>query len=148
MATAMADKYFRKVLVTLNESQARWYVAREAVARGRGGLKALHELTGLSRPTILRGMRELGELKRLPGAERIRQIGGGRKRVESGDPKLQTALERIMDETTAGDPMSLLKWTNKSTARIAQELTRQGHPVSDETVRRRLRELDDSLQGN
>ena len=105
----MADKYFRKVLVTLNESQARWYVAREAVARGRGGLKALHELTGLSRPTILRGMRELGELKRLPGAERIRQVGGGRKRLESGDPKLQTALERIMDETTAGDPMSLLK---------------------------------------
>jgi len=44
--------------------------------------------------------------------------------------------------------MSLLRWTNKSTARIAQELTRQGHRVSDETVRRRLGELDYSLQGN
>jgi hypothetical protein len=44
--------------------------------------------------------------------------------------------------------MSLLRWTNKSTARIAEEMTRQGHPASDETVRRRLRELGYSLQAN
>ena len=148
MATAMADKYFKKILATLNESQARWYVAREAVAGGRGGLKTLHELTGMSRPTILRGVRELGEQKQLTGEERIRRVGGGRKRLEHEDPRLGAALERIMDETTAGDPTSLLKWTNKSTARIAQELTRRGHPVSGETVRRRLRELDYSLQSN
>ena len=43
-----------KVLGALNESQARWYVAREALARGRGGLKAMFELTGMSRPTILK----------------------------------------------------------------------------------------------
>jgi len=148
MATAMADKYFKKILGTLNEAQARWYVAREAVARGRGGLKAMHELTGMSRPTILRGMRELAQQKQLPGEERIRRVGGGRKRLEEDDPKFRTALERIMDENTAGDPMSQLKWTNKSTARIAEELTRQGHPVSDETVRRRLAEMDYSLQAN
>jgi hypothetical protein len=56
------------------------------------------------------------------------------------------ALERIMEENTAGDPMSHLRWTNKSTTAIAGELTRQGHPVSHETVRQRLRELDYSLQ--
>lgn len=44
--------------------------------------------------------------------------------------------------------MSLLRWTNKSTTRIAEELTRQGHATSDETVRRRLRELGYSLQAN
>jgi len=44
--------------------------------------------------------------------------------------------------------MSLLRWTNKSTARIAAELTQQGHRASDETVRRRLRELGYSLQAN
>jgi hypothetical protein len=137
-----------KVLGALNEAQARWYVAREALSRGRGGLKAVHELTGLSRPTILKGMRELQQLDELSSGERVRQPGGGRKRLEASDPGLERALERIMQENTAGDPMSLLRWTNKSTSRIAQELTRQGHRVSDETVRRRLGELDYSLQGN
>lgn len=53
-----------------------------------------------------------------------------------------------MAETTAGDPMSLLRWTSKSTERIATELTRAGHPVSGETVRRRLKDLGYSLQQN
>jgi len=143
-----ADDLLLKVLGALNEAQARWYIAREALARGRGGLKAMHELTGISRPTILKGVRELRELDELGSGERVRQPGGGRKRLEASDPGLERALERIVGESTAGDPMSLLRWTNKSTSRIAQELTRQGHPVSDETVRRRLGELGYSLQGN
>jgi len=136
-----------KVLDALNESQARWYVAREVLARGRGGLKAMYELTGMSRPTILKGIRELQGQKGLP-RERVRQPGGGRKRLEESDPGLQTALERIMEENTAGDPMSWLRWTNKSTVRIAEELTRVGHSVSDETVRRRLADMGYSLQAN
>jgi len=136
-----------KVLGALSESQARWYVAREALAPGRGGLKAMYELTGMSRPTILKGIRELQQQKELP-RERVRQLGGGRKRLEESDPGLQAALERIMEENTAGDPMSLLRWTNKSTVRIAEELTRLGHSVSDETVRRRLAEMGYSLQAN
>jgi len=136
-----------KVLGALSESQARWYVARETLARGRGGLKAMNELTGMSRPTILKGIRELQQHKELPN-ERIRQPGGGRKRLEESDPGLEAALEQIMEENTAGDPMSLLRWTNKSTVRIAEELTRLGHSVSDETVRRRLAEMGYSLQAN
>lgn len=148
MTEPTADDLLLKVLGALNEAQARWYVGREALSRGRGGLKTMHELTGMSRPTILKGMRELRELDELASGERVRQPGGGRKRLEASDLGLERALERIMEENTAGDPMSLLRWTNKSTARIAQELTRRGHPVSDETVRRRLGELDYSLQGN
>ena len=144
----MADKFMLKVLRTLNEAQARWYVAREAVARGRGGINAMSELTAMSRPTIIRGIRELRENRELALAGRVRSPGGGRKRLEEDDPQLTNALERIMDENTAGDPMSLLRWTNKSTERIAEELTRQGHPLSGQTVRRRLRELGYSLQGN
>jgi hypothetical protein len=147
MPTAMADKYFMSILEILNEAQARWYVAREAVALGRGGIKAMEKLTGMSRPTILRGIRELGE-GGLPPAGRVRQPGGGRKRLEQSDRGLIRALEGIMTENTAGDPMSQLLWTNKSTTAIAGELTRQGHPVSHETVRQRLRELDYSLQAN
>jgi hypothetical protein len=145
---AQADQLMLKVLGTLNEAQARWFVAREVLARGRGGLWAMHEATGMSRPTILKGIRELRAKKALPTGERVRRPGGGRKRLEALDPGWERALDPIMDENTAGDPMSLLRWTNKSTARIAEELTRQGHPTSDETVRRRLRELGYSLQAN
>ena len=145
---AQADQVMLKVLGTLNEAQARWFVAREVLARGRGGLWAMHEATGMSRPTILKGIRELRAKKSLPTGERVRRRGGGRKRLEALDPGWERALDQIMDENTAGDPMSLLRWTNKSTTRIAEELTRQGHPASDETVRRRLRELGYSLQAN
>src|SRR5262249_24973645 len=137
-----------KVLGTLNEAQARWFVAREVLARGRGGLWAMHQATGMSRPTILKGIRELRAKKALPTGERVRRPGGRRKRLEALDPGWERALDQIMDENTAGGPMSLRRWTNKSTARIAEELKRQGHPTSDETVRRRLRELGYSLQGN
>ena len=147
MARDMADKFFLKILGALDEAQARWYVAQEAIAQGRGGVKAMQELTGMSRPTILRGMRELrgGDLQR---EGRIRRAGAGRRRLEQGDPGLIDALKRIMEENTAGDPMHLLRWTNKSTTAIAEELTRQGHPVSHETVRQRLQELGFSLQAN
>ena len=142
------DALMLRVLRTLNEAQARWYVAREALALGRGGLQAMHQMTGMSRPTILRGIRELRAGQRLKETARVRQPGGGRKRMEEADPGFGRALERIMDASTAGDPMSLLRWTNTSTRWIAAELTRRGHPASDETVRRKLRALDYSLQAN
>jgi len=59
-----------QVLETLNEAHARWYVARETLARGRGGLKPIHELSGLSRPTILKGIRELQQGTRLKSRRR------------------------------------------------------------------------------
>jgi hypothetical protein len=143
-----ADALTLRVLKTLNEAQARWYVAREALARGRGGLKGMSELTGMSRPTILKGIRELQAKTRLLTGDRVRAAGGGRKRVEDADPGFGRALDRIMAENTAGDPMSLLRWTNKSTGRIAEELTQLGHSASDETVRRKLLEMEYSLQAN
>ncbi len=147
MARDMADKFFLTILGRLNEAQARWYVAREALALGRGGIKAMEELTGISRRTILRGIRELKE-GNLPPPDRVRKAGGGRKRLEEGDPRVTRALKKIMAESTAGDPMSLLRWTHKSTRTIAEELTRRGHPVSHATVGRKLHELGYSLQSN
>ena len=97
---------------------------------------------------MLKGIRELREREPLTTGQRIRRPGGGRKRLEASDPGLERAREGILEENTAGDPISLLRWTNKSTARMAEELTRQGHPVSDETVRRRLGEMEYSLPAN
>ena len=81
-------------------------------------------------------------------AGRIRRLGGGRKRVEEGAPRITRELTRIVEETTAGDPMSLLKWTSKSTRAIAEELTRRGYPVSAVTVGRCLPRMGYSLQAN
>ena len=136
-----------KFLKTLNESQSRWYVAKEALSLGRGGLKAMNELTGMSRPTIMKGMNELRS-RRFLDSGRIRNPGGGRKRKDVADPKLKTLLERMMEETTAGDPMSALRWTSKSTYSIADELSRQGCEVSQRTIHRRLVDMDYSLQSN
>jgi transposase len=147
MARDMADKFFLTILARLNEAQARWFVAREALALGRGGIKVMEGFTGISRRTIQRGIRELNGGK-LPPEERVRRPGGGRKPLEESDPGLTTTLKKIMEESTAGDPMSLLRWTHKSTGTIAEELTRQGHPASDSTVGRRLRQLGYSLQSN
>jgi len=148
MAIDVVDKMMLKVLETLNEAQARWYIAREAIRMGRGGLKRMHEISGLSSPTIMKGMRELRQGKRLDVTERIRRPGGGRKRLEQSDPQFAHALNKLMDESAGGDPMSHLRWTNKSTTNIAEELTRQGHPSSDETIRRRLRELGYTMQAS
>jgi len=147
MAETSADALFVRALSSLNESQARWIVAQEALSRGRGGVRALSRLTGFSPTTIIKGARELRSRRALP-VDRIRRPGGGRPRLDRHDGELERALRTLLEETTAGDPMSALLWTSKSTTRIAEELTRQGHPVSQPTVYRRLQGLGYSLQSN
>jgi len=53
------DLMILKVLSRMNEAQARLYVAKEAICGGYGGIQRMHQLTGLSRATIVRGMSEL-----------------------------------------------------------------------------------------
>src|SRR5580658_7115482 len=102
---------FRKVLRTLNEAQRRWLVGREALRHGRGGIQRMVEASGLSKPTILKGIRELRGKRKLMAEEgRVRKAGGGRKPVEMHDPEITRLLEQVMDESTVGDPMSPLKW--------------------------------------
>src|ERR1017187_4976139 len=139
-----------KVLGTLNEYQSRLFVSDKALDQGRGGISRLSELTGMSRTTITKAGAELNSRKKLAGAEQgqIREAGGVRKKVEAAAPVLPVQLGKILEETSAGDPMSALRWTNKSTEAMAEELTRQGHPVSDKTVARCLRKMGYSMQLN
>jgi len=133
----------------MNEYQARLLVAEKALQLGRGGISHLAQLTGMSRVTITQGVRELISGKvRGPGKGRVRQPGGGRKKVEHADDGLLRRLKSIVEETTAGDPMSPLKWTSKSTRTIADELTRAGHPISSVTVGRCLEDMGYTLQAN
>jgi Rhodopirellula transposase DDE domain len=147
---ASSEKIWMRVLGTLNEYQARLFVAERALELGRGGITRLARLTGMSRVTITQGVKDLSSAARLRSASsgRVRNPGGGRKKVEDGDPALLGQLKGIVEETTAGDPMSPLKWTSKSTRTIALELTRSGHPVSSVTVGRCLEDMGYTLQAN
>jgi hypothetical protein len=138
----------------LDERRRRLWAANEALALGRGGVSAVAAATGLARSTIGDGLRELrlvaagrmvaaGEPTPagLAGPARQRRAGGGRKPLTTHDPALLRALEALVEPTTRGDPQSPLRWTTKSTRQLADELTRQGHPVSAGTVATRLHRL-------
>ena len=137
-----------EMMSILSERQARLYAAEKAMTMGHGGITVMARVSGLSERTIRRGIEELeaGNLGEMP--ERSRRPGGGRKRAEEVDPSLVNDLELLMGETTAGDPMRLLKWTTKSLRSIAQALTERGHPVGYTAVQRLLRKLDYSLWGD
>ena len=75
-------------LSRLDEQQKRWYVALEAKKLGHGGTKRLSEITGMSVATIRRGWCELDEDLADRPADRVRQSGGGRRRVEKTNQRL------------------------------------------------------------
>src|SRR5659263_666013 len=102
----------------------------------------------MSHSTISKGIEELKTSEKLEQPKRLRASGGGRKKVEIKDPGIIEDLEKIMDENTSGDPMSLLKWSNKSTYKIAEELAKLNHIIDPDTVGRILKENDYSLQAN
>ncbi len=106
-----AERRWLKVFRTLNEFQARLFAADKALDLGRGGISRLSALTGLSRTTITKAVEELenGGKLAIPGEGRVRRVGGGRKKIEGVDPGVPDLLAKILEETTAGDPMSQLR---------------------------------------
>src|SRR6516165_10942416 len=142
---------FSAVSPLMDERMRRQWAAAEAKAYGWGGVRAVSVATGMSPNTIRKGLLELSAREAAPNTplgSRLRRKGGGRKRSTDKDPELCAALERLVDPVTRGDPMSPLRWTCKSTTRLAEELTRQGHLVSPSTVGRLLRAAGYSLQSN
>jgi len=129
----------------------RQWAASEASALGWGGVTAVSLATGLARETIVAGCRELEHRRAHPAeavAMRIRRPGGGRKPLTETDPGLQQALDALVDPATRGHPESPLRWTCKSTSKLAEELQHQGHAVSDRTVAHLLKPAGYSLQAN
>jgi hypothetical protein len=129
-----------------DERTRRLWAAAEARALGHGGTRAVAEATGMARSTIYLGQKELdgGRLDELGG--RVRRPGGGRKALTERDPDLVPALDALVEPTTRGDPMSPLRWTCKSTRKLAAELTAQGHKVGHTVVAELLAEMGYSLQ--
>ncbi len=124
------------------------------MALGYGGIARVHRATGIVPSTIGKGISELRERARQgghvgpEGKRRVRRPGGGRPKKTAEDPELLHDLEELVEPTTRGDPMSPLRWTCKSLRVLAAELVEMGHSLSYQTVRRLLKSLHYSLQGN
>jgi Rhodopirellula transposase DDE domain len=141
---------YQSLVPDMDERRRRQWAAAEARELGWGGISLVARATGLSRPTIMAGLRELEQPipQRAAQADRVRRPGGGRRPLTRTTPGLLPALEALVEPVTRGDPESPLRWTCKSTRRLAEELTRQGHSVGARTVAALLHEAGYSLQAN
>ena len=142
----------------LDETTLRLWVAAEARSLGRGGVSLVAKAAGVSRTTVYAGLAEIeaagkaAKGQRLASApvkqaaRRVRAAGGGRKKLTDVDVGLLESLDALVEPTSRGDPMSPLRWTCKSTTRLAHELNLMGHTVSQRTVCDLLARLNYSLQ--
>jgi len=149
MATIEAK--FQALSGRLDEATLRMWAATEARSLGRGGISAVAKAIGMSRTTIHTGLAELKAAavateSKSETRSRIRATGGGRKKLTAKDAALLQDLDALVEPTSRGDPMSPLRWTCKSTYRLADELQRMGHAVSQRTVCHLLTQMDYSLQ--
>jgi transposase len=150
-SSMLAEKY-RMLRYHLNEKALRLCAAADARSLGHGGIITVAKACKLARNTIYAGIHEL-ETESQAGfdtteSSRIRKAGGGRKQLIKSNPQLLVALDRMVDPVTRGDPMSPLRWTCKSTTKLAEQLCQKGHRVSQRTVWNLLDELGYSMQSN
>ena len=150
MVQWVVEKY-EGLSALLNERSRRLWAATEARSLGRGGIAAVMAATGMSSATVAKGLKELdapaaGLVD--PPTGRVRKPGGGRKRARASQPALTKALSRLVEPTARGDPMQPLRWTCKSTAKLAVELKRLGIRVGPRTVAKELKAQGFSLQSN
>jgi hypothetical protein len=139
---------YRTLSPVLDERARRRFAASEALAAGRGGIAAVSAATGIARSTIGRGLDELRGKASDTAQGGIRRAGAGRKPLTQTDPTLLSDLERIVDPSTRGDPLSPLKWTTKSLSKLAAALQAMGHGVGRDVVGTLLKGLGYSLQAN
>ncbi len=141
------DKIWLNTLYQCNEVQRRRLAAVKALELGRGGLLRVCKLTGMSHHTVIKGIEEVKDGKRTPPT-RLRKEGGGRKRITEKNPDIKNKIQSILEENTAGDPMSDIKWTNKSVRNIANEVNSPKKHIGKDTVASIVKDLGFSLQLN
>ena len=154
----VVEAKYRVLVSRLDEATLRLWAAVEARSIGRGGVTLVARVTGLSRTTVYAGLAELDAAEQAtaageevvmapaPQARRVRAPGGGRKKLVDRDETLLSDLDALVEPTSCSDPESPLRWTCKSTTRLAEELQQQGHQVSQRTVCDLLAQLNYSLQ--
>jgi hypothetical protein len=141
------EEHIKTILPHLNEKQKRLFLASCANSLGWGGLTRVCKISGCSKDMIIRGKRELESSQAEDG--RIRKKGGGRKKAEQSNPELSIWIERIVADSTYGNPENPLMWTTQSLRKI-QDAVLMKHRVyvSVRVIVRILKERDYSLQAN
>lgn len=145
------NKKWKALEPLLDERQRRLWAGTEANVLGYGGASVLVRITGLAMNTVRVGMKDAEQQSRskrriLEGV--MRRPGAGRKALSETWPELKQRLASLVDDSTRGDPMSPLKWTSKSTEKLAEALSSGRRKISRHTVAKYLRDMDFSLQSN
>ena len=138
------ERFFGAMSLVLDERQRRLQAGAMARLLGRGGQARVTEASGMSRNTVIAGTREIAT--GVGRSDRVRAKGAGPKLLIDTRPGLLEALDELVHPETRGTPMSLLRWTSKSTAKLAGELVREGFEISPDTVGRLLKRMGYSLQ--
>ena len=139
-------RFFAVVLPHLNEVQRRVVAGAVSEMLGRGGKTAVAAASGMSRNTVIKAQAEVEAGVEV--SDRLRPVGGGDRPAVFKRPGLLRALDELVWPETRGNPMSLLRWTSKSSTRLAADLVGRGFEVSSRTVLRLLHQLGYSLQAN
>jgi transposase len=138
-------KRYDLLLPALNEKQRRVLVASDVLTHGLT-ISDASRYSGLSRKTIYKS---LGEIKNgNVVSERIREVGGGRKKKLNQDSRIRVELEKLLEPTTRGEPTSSLRWTTKSLRNLSDAMKAKGFDIGKNIVASLLRDLGFSLQSN
>jgi hypothetical protein len=143
---AIVRTKFLALRPVMDERLTRLWAGAEADGLGDGGIAIVERATGLSRTTIRAGRDELRAGVSADDVVAVRRAGSGRPRLEDTTPEIVEVLETLVDPVTRGDPESPLRWTSKSTRKLAAELSAQGYPVSPQKVGQLLNASGYSLQ--
>ena len=139
---------YNRIEPALTEKTRRLWAASEALELGYGGVSAISRATGIAPKTITRGIVEIESGGNKLPADKQRAVGGGRKKLTDKDPGLQKALDKLIEPYTSGDPMRPLRWTCKSTQKLADQLSKGKRSISAKSVARLLKKNNYSLQSN
>jgi Rhodopirellula transposase DDE domain len=133
----------------LNRRQQALWAAAEADVSGHAGCRLLASITGIAPYTISKRRRSLRCIGVAPAGSFIalkRSGNLGRKLTEVSDPTIETAIQQLLAEEVAGDPMGPQRWVRSSLRNIAGQLKKQGHQACHHTVGRLLRKMGYSLR--
>lgn len=139
---------YKKILSLFSEKDQRIILGSDAEVLGYGGVSLVSELSGVSRPTIHAGKKELNGKVQRSLSLGIRKEGGGRKKATEKQAGLEKTLIAMMEPITKGHPESILMWTCISTRNLSNDLKKKGYDVSYKIVGRLLTAMGYSLQSN
>jgi transposase len=133
----------------LHQKQQTVWAAAEAEVIGPRGCPMLASVTGISIPTLTKWVDRLKLTETARAGSLIPPkgvVGAGRKLTEVNDPEMEPALQQMLSEEIAGDPMGRQTWVRSSLRNLSKRLGDQGHQACTHTVARLLRKMGYSLQ--